>query len=290
MPYTPSPLRYPGGKGKLFPILSEIIINNNLEGGEYVEPFAGGASAALSLLFNEYVEKIILNDADPCIYAFWNSILNHCEEFIELVSSCPLNISEWERQRTIYRNHNNHSDIEVGFACFYLNRCNRSGIIVNGGPIGGIAQKGTWKINARFNKEELIRRIKKIGWYKGRIFVYNQDAIAFLQNLGIHIKNPDRTLVYLDPPYYSKGNRLYLNYYNGNDHNKLASFAKSEMDYLWLMTYDNCIEIQALYSHYKSLSFDLGYSAYSRRRGKELMIFCDRLKLPRFPDNYSIAC
>lgn len=65
-----SPLRYPGGKGKVADYFKQIFRDNSLYDGVYVEPYAGGASVALSLLFNEYVSKIIINDIDRSIFAF----------------------------------------------------------------------------------------------------------------------------------------------------------------------------------------------------------------------------
>jgi DNA adenine methylase len=75
MPEVASPLRYPGGKAVLVKFLAEVIVNNRLQDGIYAEPYAGGAGAALSLLFSEHVHRIVLNDADPCVYAFWDTIL-----------------------------------------------------------------------------------------------------------------------------------------------------------------------------------------------------------------------
>ena len=55
MGITHSPLRYPGGKSILSPLLGNFIEINNLLDGIYIEPYAGGAGAALKLLFSEYV-------------------------------------------------------------------------------------------------------------------------------------------------------------------------------------------------------------------------------------------
>lgn len=144
-----SPLRYPGGKSVLSDLLADAIALNGLQDGVYVEPYAGGAGAALALLFGEHVQSIVLNDADPCVYAFWDAVLNKKDDFIRRINETPVSIEEWQHQRDIYRNQQRHSRIKVAFASFYLNRCNRSGIMVNGGPIGGIGQSGKWKIDAR---------------------------------------------------------------------------------------------------------------------------------------------
>ena len=155
-----SPLRYPGGKARLATFLGDVITLNKIVNCTFVEPFAGGAGAALTLLFLEKVDSIIINDFDKAIYSFWDSILLDTDSFIEKLETVDLTIHEWERQKEIY-NSVDSTKLELGFASFYLNRTNRSGII-EGGPIGGRNQSGKWKIDARFNRINLIERIKKI--------------------------------------------------------------------------------------------------------------------------------
>ena len=200
-----SPLRYPGGKSSLSCFLATLIKNNKIENCTYVEPYAGGAGAALTLLFLEKVDSIIINDLDKAIYSFWKAILNHTDKFVEKIQNVEISIEEWRRQKEIYRNKRS-TQLDLGFAAFYLNRTNRSGII-EGGPIGGVNQTGKWLIDARFNKADLIERIKNIASYKSRIKVSNKDGIELLKLLHTN-KN---YFIYLDPPYYVKGSCLYLN-------------------------------------------------------------------------------
>ncbi len=275
-----SPLRYPGGKAVLSDFLADVLAVNGLQDGTYVEPYAGGSGAALNLLFAEHVQRIILNDADPCIFAFWNSILNLKDNFINRIQKTPVTIEEWKRQREIYKNHTNHSQIKVAFATFYLNRCNRSGIIVNGGPVGGFEQTGKWKLDARYNKDELIRRIEKIYLYRDRIDVYNMDAIEFLKHVVCQFAALDNMLVYLDPPYYVKGCQLYLNYYRHEDHAQLSEFIKQQSLFHWIMTYDDAPEINELYKDCSFIPFNLRYSAYRSRTGYELLIHPRDLIVP----------
>ena len=275
-----SPLRYPGGKTVLAHFIAKVLEMNNLKNGVYIEPFAGGSGAALQLLFNGHVQRIILNDADPCIFAFWNSILSQKNTFLDRLRETRISISEWKKQRDIYNNHHRHSCIKVGFASFFLNRCNRSGILVNGGPIGGLQQAGNWKLNARFNKKELIRRIEKISFYRDKIIFYNMDAIKFLKQITKEQLISENALAYLDPPYYAKGNRLYLNYYQRKDHVKLAKFVNTQKTLKWIMSYDNVPEIHELYSNRDRRAFDLRYSAHTSKVGRELLMYSDKLMLP----------
>jgi len=144
-----SPLRYPGGKTGLSTFLSKLILENNICDYTYVEPYAGGAGAALKLLFENRVSSIIINDFDRAIYSFWKSAVFQSEKFIDKIESTEVTIEEWNNQKEIYLNKRSNQ-FDLGFATFYLNRTNRSGII-EGGPIGGIKQKGKWLINARWN-------------------------------------------------------------------------------------------------------------------------------------------
>ena len=289
-----SPLRYPGGKQILARVLGHLIRLNGREGGIYAEPYAGGAGAALSLLFGEHVGRLMLNDADPSIYAFWTAILKKTGPFLKLLRDTPLSVREWERQRAIYGQPRSHSPLQLGFATFYLNRCNRSGIIGNAGVIGGRKQKGNWKIDARFNRQDLIRRIERIALYRDRIALFNLDAIDFLRQ---HVAKPTvaaKAFVYLDPPYFIKGNQLYLNFYKPEDHALLAKFIKRQKRFLWVMSYDNVRQIQVLYSDLRQIAFNLGYSAREWRMGKEIMIvkadliFPDRWRV-RIPSRYISA-
>jgi len=270
-----SPLRYPGGKALLAPAISTIIADNGYSDACYAEPFAGGAGAALDLLFSEKVWEIFLNDADYHIFAFWQSILDETELFCKRVKTVPLTVAQWKKQKKIFDNYNDYSLFDVGFATFYLNRTNRSGIL-DGRPIGGLEQKGEWKIDARFNKTELIKRIEKIACYKKRISIFNLEARLFLTNLNNSEKN---IFVYLDPPYFKPGPELYLNFYTSSDHKLLARYIQKELRHPWIITYDNTKEIAELYKTQKSLAFELAYSVNSHKKGRELLFFCPQLKI-----------
>jgi DNA adenine methylase len=260
-------------------LLAHLIELNGTTEGIYAEPYAGGAGAALSLLFGEHVESIMINDADPRIADFWRALLCHTEAFVELVESTPLTVEEWRKQRETYQNCR-RSCLKVGFATFYLNRCNRSGIIATGGPIGGIRQKGKWKIDARFNRAELVRRIKKISLFRDRIRLFNLDAIEFLRCHVNKQKSSKPVFAYLDPPYYAKAEDLYLNYYGPEDHAKLAAYLGKNSKFNWVLSYDNVPPIRKLYAANRSLRFNLNYCARERCKGKELMIFKDRVRFP----------
>ena len=270
-----SPLRYPGGKGKILSFMIDLIKLNKLENIEYIEPYAGGAAVALGLLLNNKVSQIHINDSDKAIYAFWDSVLNYTDEFIQKIEETPITVEEWRIQKSIYNNIEQYSVLDIGFSAFFLNRCNRSGVL-KGGIIGGYEQNGKWKIDARFNKTELTARIKRIAEYKEKIHLYNKDTAELLENNKTKFKN---CILYLDPPYYEKGYQLYKNHYKPSDHEKISKLVK-ELNCYWVVSYDNVDPIIALYDNIPKREFNISYSAGKNRTGKEVMFFSSNLQIP----------
>jgi DNA adenine methylase len=277
MSYMYTPLRYPGGKAKLAPFIKTVFEENGLCDAHYVEPYAGGAGIGLSLLFTEYSRHIYLNDISYPIYCLWDTILNNTDYLIRRISNVRVTPTTWKMQKRILKSPHEHTPSEVGFSLFFLNRTNRSGI-VTGGMIGGNDQTGKWKIDARFGKHELIRRIEAIAAYRDRISIHNMDAMAFMQMVTRQL--PRTSFIYMDPPYYVKGSRLYTDYYRHNDHERIAEYIQTAVTQPWIVTYDNIQEITLLYSGRRSITYDLNYSASSHRKGTELMLFCDSLRIP----------
>jgi DNA adenine methylase len=276
-----SPLRYPGGKGKVADYFKKVFKDNLLYDGVYVEPYAGGASVGLSLLFNEYASRIIINDIDKSIFSFWHSVLNETEVLCQIINDTPINIEVWDKQKNIQKNKSQEDLLQLGFSTFFLNRTNRSGIL-NAGIIGGREQTGKWKIDARFNKKKLITRIEKIAQYKDKIEIHNSDAVELVTKLQSTL--PSKSLFYFDPPYYVKGKDLYLNYYNDIDHQNIAQAISNLNSQKWIVTYDNVEQIQLLYSAFRNKQFKLNYSAGNKaKKGDEIMIFSDNMFISEHP-------
>jgi len=275
-----SPLRYPGGKGKLSGYFKRIYEENSLCGGVYVEPYAGGAAVGLSLLIDGYASRVIINDIDLSIYAFWYSVINQPEELCRLINDTPVDVKTWEFQRKIQKERDKHDLLELGFSTFFLNRSNRSGIL-DAGIIGGKSQSGRWRIDARFNKNELISRIQRISQYSDRIKLHNLDAMKLIEQIIDEV--PEKTFVYFDPPYYMKGKALYLNFYGKDDHTSVANRISRISLQKWVVTYDCVGFIEELYSQHRQMKYTLNYSAFKASKGEELMIFSDNLKIPDFP-------
>jgi DNA adenine methylase len=278
MSRTASPLRYPGGKSALEGMVTSIICSNGLLGGTYAEPFAGGCGLALSLLFASVVREVHLNDIDPAISALWRSILDDTDAICDLISTTPVTIDEWHAQREIYRAGGGGDTTRFGFATLFLNRTNRSGIIKGAGVIGGLRQTGNYLLDCRFNKEDLIKRVRRIAKYRSRISFTSMDASKFLKVIGASL--PRETLLMADPPYFGKGADLYTSFYSESDHAVLAQ-AILGVDLPWITTYDNCPEIAALYRTRRQFAFEIQYSAQTKRLGSELLIVSKGLRLPK---------
>jgi DNA adenine methylase len=271
--YT-SPLRYPGGKAQLTNFVKMVILENGLVGSQYIEPYAGGASVALSLLFEDYVSSIHINDLNRGIHDFWHSVLYTSDSFCALVEEAPLTVHEWRGQREIAFS-DRATVLERGFATFYLNRTNRSGII-SGGIIGGLDQTGPWKMDARFPREELQRRILKVARFRSRITLTCEDT---LQLLAATESNSLGRFYFLDPPYYGKGERLYDNFYNHEDHLQIHGATLGLAD-PWIVSYDAVPEIMSMYSDCRSVLYSMSYSANIRSMGAEVAFAAPGLDLP----------
>jgi DNA adenine methylase len=281
--HNASPLRYPGGKASLTSVLKGVLEANQFGNRQFVEPFAGGAGAALSLLFQESVTRVHLNDLDAGVFAFWWSVLNRSDAFIKLVRKTPATMAQWKQHKANYKLKRQHR-LGLGFSTFFLNRCNHSGIIDNGGPIGGRIQQGGWKVDARYNQVELVRRLERIASFRERITVSRQDACRLIeQQLQIG------SFLFIDPPYYHKGQALYLNALDHAYHARLAEVLHAADSNAWVLTYDDCPEIRKLYRSWANVqNYSLRYSAAVRRQASELFITPKGLFIPRHQSSKAV--
>lgn len=276
MPAFYSPLRYPGGKTKLADYVKAVLRANKLLDGAYAEPYAGGCSIALELVIQEFVRHIHINDIDRSIWSFWHSVLNNTDALCARIHDTPVNLDTWTRMREIQANKQQEDPLDLGFSTFFLNRTNHSGII-SAGVIGGKNQNGKYKIDARYSKEELTGRIKLIADHRSCISLHQLDAKNFLFDVVGTL--PDKTLVYLDPPYYVKGGDLYTHHYGYEDHKEIAACVEN-ISQQWMVSYDDTPVIRDFYSKYRCLTYSLSYSAQKRYRGTEVLFLGPRLISP----------
>ena len=273
-----SPLRYPGGKAPFAPFIAKVMEANDIVGGHYLEPYAGGAGVALDLLFRGHASHIHINDADPAVYAFWASVTKHSKELLELLASTPITIEEWFKWRSVLREDRQASLVEKGFATLFMNRTNRSGIL-KAGVIGGMSQAGAYKLDARFKKDVVAARIIAIAKRSQDITVYSEDSLALLTRCKEFL--PKESVIYLDPPYYVKGKGLYRNYYEHEDHVAIAKAIRGkDFQRHWVVSYDNANEIRAMYQLVNTKKYGLNYTAQRHYVGNEVMFFSDDLVVP----------
>lgn len=267
MPLTYTPIRYPGGKSKIFPIVDAIIEASGLTGCTYAEAFCGGAGLAVKLLMKGRVSRIILNDLDPAIFSIWDVIVKCPETLCDFILKVPLTIEEWKIQSSIFANAAGPS-LELGKAAFYLNRTNRSGIMQSG-PIGGMNQTGKYKIDARFNRKELCKKIRSIAERSSDISLRNMEASSFIDE---ELRNLDGKLfANFDPPYVEKGPELYKNCFTDKDHDALAKVI-GECKFPWIVTYDAVDLVDRAYSQFDRYSLTVGYSVHKPKIGSETLV------------------
>lgn len=273
-----TPLRYPGGKARFASLIAELMRNNCLAGGHYLEPYAGGAGVAITLLLDGVAEQIHINDADPAVAVFWRVATQQTRGLINMVANEPVTMDAWHYWRAVMLSHKPATELERGFATLFMNRTNRSGIL-KGGVIGGKAQTGTYKLDERFMRDELCSRLDRIGHHASAIQVYEEDAYELL--LRCHRFLPIKSLVYLDPPYYVKGEGLYRNFYKHDDHVRIARLLGGKrFRRPWVVSYDNADEIRNMYHYARSFTYGLNYTAQRRYTGAEVMFFSERLTPP----------
>jgi DNA adenine methylase len=263
-----SPLRYPGAKRWMSGYVSRSIIHNELEPELFVEPFAGGASVSLALLHMGLVERIGLVDRDPMVAAFWKAVFFDTDWLIGSIRKTEVTLAKWER----LKRENPKTQRRLAFKCLYMNRTSFSGILSPwAGPIGGKKQESAYKIDCRFNKDRIIKRILRIAEYRDRVaFVWNlhwKTAVARVQQMQDHGSLPESALFYLDPPFYHKANELYRHHFKHDDHLDLRDYLVG-FKLPWILSYDACPDIMSMYKDGAFRACDVNLIYTTKHKGK----------------------
>ncbi|WP_368052492.1 DNA adenine methylase [Micromonospora sp. HUAS LYJ1] len=269
-----SPLRYPGGKAKLGPFFARVLASQQESPTTYAEPYAGGAGAGLFLLSEGYIDRLLINDLNPGIAAFWRAVLGRTDEFVHRIMNEEVSLDSWHLHRATYLDPIGRDDLELGFSTFFLNRCNRSGILT-ARPIGGLSQAGNWKIDARFNRNGLVSRVRHIQKLAKKITVTQKSALDFISTVS---RRTRPALLYVDPPYLVKGEELYMSAHSWEDHEKLA-VALARIRHPWILTYDVDERVRNLYPMHRCLRYSISHTAQTQKVGREFMLFSENLKV-----------
>ena len=260
-----SPLRCPGGKRKLVPLIADIFHRHSHPIKLLVEPFAGGASTSISFLEAGLAEEIALSDKDDLVSSFWNVVFSkRAEELVNLIVTCNVNLKMWKRIKSEVP----YDEVGRAFKCLFLNRTNFSGILhENAGPIGGITQSGEYKLSCRFNQEAIAHRISELSKLSNRVrFVRCQSykkTISDVRRMSVSKNGANNLFWYLDPPFFEKANYLYRNSFSESDHLELKLLLENDhFSGQWLLSYDDVKIARDYYSQNKGFSrVNLSYNA-----------------------------
>ena len=262
-----SPLRYPGSKRRLAEYIRQTLVLNGLKPTLFVEPFAGGASVALQLLNDGAVDSIGLADADPLVAAFWKTVFFDGDWLTTQVETIDVTISRWNE----LKQSRPQTTRERALACLFLNRTSFSGILAaNAGPIGGQTQLSPYKVDCRFPRETLIRRIKQAQSLRSGVrFVWNLPWASALGRISAMTSRgalSPGTVYYLDPPFIRKSARLYGHRFEPADHAALRD-AILKLEAPWILSYDFAPEVFELYPPERSTGARVNalYSGAARR-------------------------
>ncbi|WJK33172.1 DNA adenine methylase [Solwaraspora sp. WMMA2065] len=245
-----SPLRYPGAKRQLVPIIESLVRANVPPPRLLLEPFCGGASAALRLLGTGAVQHAVLADADELVSSFWYTAAFHTSWLVNRMMEEEVSVERWDW----WRMSNPRGVKERGLKCLFMNRTTFSGILHGwAGPIGGRSQTSEYKIDCRFNKNALATKLRAIGELAdtGRLLdVWHGDWSASIARLKTEFGNlvdKDEVLVYLDPPYVEKAPYLYEWSFQDDHHKRLAEALLADQPFRWMLSYDDTPTTRALY-------------------------------------------
>lgn len=276
LPRDVTPLRYPGGKGVLKYFLANSVLNNNLKGGVIVEPFCGGSGATIPLLKSGIIEELWMNDASPLISSFWESLFFNTNELVKLIKETPVCMKTWNACKEVVDSPYKHDTLKLGFSSFFLNRTNRSGLLM-GGPIGGKNQSGPYLMQCRFNKEKLISRVLSVASLRDKVKIDNIDGVDFLKKTESMV---DSSLVFIDPPYVKQGYNIYRKYsFKKHDHVRLSEYIQRSK-WKWIITYDDHQLVKDLYSGDAVQSMRIDYFSKKEKSNNEIIFAAQSCILP----------
>ncbi|MEI7867358.1 MAG: DNA adenine methylase [Candidatus Methylumidiphilus sp.] len=265
-----SPLRYPGSKATFLKVVLEFIEVHGLKGREIVEPYAGSGIVSLSLVANNLVSHATLVERDPLLYSFWKAVFEHTDILLSSIEDININMDTWYELRVLLKHKIPENELipDLALACLFFNRTNFSGVL-HSGPIGGKDQSSDYKLDCRFNKKDIISRIRQISSLRDGVSVKFGDALEFLQKANI--QNHEKRFFYVDPPYFKQGRKLYRYYYKVIDHKRLYDIL-SVATFPWLLSYDKHEFIELLYDGFPQVHQSFRYMSRTPKNENELVV------------------
>lgn len=231
-----SPFRYPGGKTWLVPRLRRWLESLPQTPRHFVEPFAGGGIASLTVALEKRAARVTMVERDAQVAAVWRVILDQPDGTQWLARR----ILDFELTPTNARQVLDApapSLREQAFATILKNRVNHGGILAPGAGILKHGENGKG-ITSRWYPATLARRILEIARHRCDIEFIEGDGMEVME-----ANAPAGDAVYfIDPPYTAPGRgkragaRLYA--HNQLDHQRLFEIALT-LKGDFLMCYDN---------------------------------------------------
>jgi DNA adenine methylase len=234
-----SPFRYPGGKTWLVPEVRRWLASLPARPRVFCEPFCGGATVGLSVLFDGLTDRLTLVELDEDVAAVWQTILNgQADDLIDRIAR--FQVSHESVRRVLRGAYQNLA--ERAFATIVRNRVQRGGILAPGASLMKRGENGRG-LASRWYSETLQKRIKAIHAKRGCITFIHGDGVEYMR------KNADQNdmVFFVDPPYTVAGRRLYV--HSDIDHEELFRVA-STLRGDFLMTYDEARPIRDLAAHF----------------------------------------
>ena len=250
-------LRYPGGKSK---VVKQIIAHIPAGIKEFREPMVGGGSVSLVVKQLYPNVKVKINDLNYDLICFWKTLRDNPNELIRKIRKIKERYKDGRKLYNELINKNSDNEFERAIRFFVLNRITFSGTV----DCGGYSQQAFEK---RFT-DSAIEKLKLVSLIIKDFEITHGDCEKLLFEDG------DDVFIFLDPPYYSTTkSKLYGK--NGNlhasfDHKRFADNMK-KCKHLWLITYDDCMEIRELFTFAYIYPFETQYGM-AAKKGKELII------------------
>lgn len=246
------------------------------------------------------IEKAILSDLDPWIVSFWQTVFFDSEWLIEQVQTVQVTLDKWHE----FKQSSPQTTRAQALTCLFLNRTSFSGILeARAGPLGGRRQESEYKIDCRFPRKTLIKRIRQAAVHRAKVYaVWNgswEDSLARIRSEQKAGKLPlENLFFYFDPPFFEEAEALYRYYFADDDHRALRDVLLKLED-KWILSYDSADQVETLYGkalrhgtngaqkHDVEIFYSLAIMTENRSKGKEVVI-SNLKQLPISPDTKTV--